>query len=207
MNLSPGRPSVPASRCSTITKPGPRAQRALGALVADDPVEALERLLGIREPVAVVGVRDVVVRGAASAGSTGRRCRARPRPGRCPTRRPTASRRAPAGRAPRTSRARARCCRRPPSRWSRAGRPRCRRSSASPSESAAIVLTHGTPWLRSMISSQLVDALGLVHLEEVVQVAEVAGVRVAHRPGGRRRPREQRQAEERRSGSSRGGVE
>ena len=61
----------PPSRSSTITKPGPRAQRALGALVADDAVEALERLLGIREPVAVVGVRHVVVRGAASAGSTG----------------------------------------------------------------------------------------------------------------------------------------
>ena len=38
----------------------PRAQRALRPLVADDPVEALERVLGVRQPVAVVRVRDVV---------------------------------------------------------------------------------------------------------------------------------------------------
>ena len=179
----------------------PLAQRALGALVADDPVESLQRLVGIRDPVAVVGVHDVVVCGAASAGSTGRRCPARPHPGRSPTRMSTASRRAPAARAPRRSRV--------PSTVLHVvafsfGHVRddgdvrvqrvalgVRRDRVDPRH-ALVAHDHFL---------QLVDALRLVHLEEVVQVAEVAGVGVADRPRGRGRPREQRQAQDARSGS------
>jgi hypothetical protein len=58
------------------------AEAARGALHADDPIEALEGLLRVREPVAVVRVRDVVVAedggqpgGPDDAGHSGRRVR------------------------------------------------------------------------------------------------------------------------------------
>ena len=43
VNLSPGRPSVPVEPLLRHHEARPLAQRALGALVADDPVEALQR--------------------------------------------------------------------------------------------------------------------------------------------------------------------
>ena len=72
------RPSVRAGQpLLDHHQPRSGAQRALGLLVSDDAVEAGQRLLGIREPVAVVGVGHIVGRGAAEAGSRARISRAR----------------------------------------------------------------------------------------------------------------------------------
>ena len=51
---------VPREPLLHLDKPQAGAQRALRSLVADDPVEALQRLGRVREPVAVVAVVDVV---------------------------------------------------------------------------------------------------------------------------------------------------
>ena len=131
----------------------PLAQRALGALVADDPVESLERLVGVRDPVAVVGVQDVVV--PAQLRQVRRAEDARL--DRVRVAAPLARRqRAVEHRQPeRRDRSRV------PSTvlqvvafsFVTCGTTEMSAYSALPSESAAIVLTHGTPWLRTMTSS------------------------------------------------------
>ena len=60
LNRLPGRPSRAGEAVLDLDQAEPRAQRPLGLLDPDDAVEARERLLGVRQPVAVVAVRDVV---------------------------------------------------------------------------------------------------------------------------------------------------
>jgi hypothetical protein len=174
------------------------AQRALGALVADDPREALERLRGVREPVGVVGVGHVVV-------AEQRRHAVRPE---------DAGHGGVGVAAPAAARLRAVEHRQPERRArrlaERAGRAALGAAVGDVRDGAdvgvvgaAVVVGRDRVHPRDALVAaldgvELRGALRAVDLEEVVEQAEVAGVGVAHGVRRRRRPREQRRAEQRR---------
>ena len=87
-------------RPSTSFRPEARAQAPRGALVADDAGEALERLLGVRQPVGVVRVRHVVVTEERGLVARSEDAGQRPRRHRRPSRTRSASRRGRVGEWP-----------------------------------------------------------------------------------------------------------
>ncbi len=79
-------------------QPDPGAQAPRRALIADDPGKPGQRLMWVREPIAVIGVGDVVGAEQIRQVARAEQPRLDRHLDRCPSRRPSASRRGSAGR-------------------------------------------------------------------------------------------------------------
>ena len=177
-----------------VVRHHPGAHRADALLAADDPGVPLERLLGVRQPVGVVGVHHPVAAHLHRQVRRARRSPAARRPRRCATRRssPRRCRRGRAGRRPGRARGRPASCTVCARSSGTLGTTEWSAYTTSPCRSAAVVLTHGMPAARVLAAQQVAHAGGLAHLEEGVDRAQVLAVGVADRPDARRPPRHQR---------------